>query len=151
MHTTLAIILALVMGAIVAVYLPMNSAIARHIDSSFMANVIFFGVAFVTAIGIYLVFDPGSLKQDNALSRLGNVPPYMFLTGFVSAFFILGTIFLVPQLGARKMFVLIVTGQIIMAILISHFGVLESPKDPVTLKKLTGAVVVMLGAYISTA
>ena len=41
MQTAIVIGLALIMGAIVAIYLSMNSAIARHIDSSYLANMIF--------------------------------------------------------------------------------------------------------------
>jgi len=36
-----------------------------------------------------------------------------------------------------------------MAIVISHFGLLESPQDPVNLKKLAGALLVIAGAVLS--
>jgi transporter family-2 protein len=116
------IVLAIAMGAILSICLPMNSSVARHLDSTFLDNVIFFWVALETAIIIFLIFG-----NTQALTRFGSVPPYLYLTGFISAFFILGT-----------------------ALLVSHFGILESPKDPVTLKKVTGSLVVILGAYIST-
>jgi len=37
-----------------------------------------------------------------------------------------------------------------MGIIISHFGILESPKDAVTLKKMLGALLIVVGALIST-
>ncbi len=57
--------------------------------------------------------------------------------------------FLIPHLGARRFFILGVAGQILMAVLVSHFGILESPRDAVTIKKLIGAFLVVFGAYIS--
>jgi uncharacterized membrane protein YdcZ (DUF606 family) len=33
---------------------------------------------------------------------------------------------------------------------VSHFGILDSPSDPITLKKLLGATLVILGAALST-
>ena len=63
---------------------------------------------------------------------------------------ILGTTFLIPHLGARKFFILLISGQIIMAIVVRHFGILESPKDPISMKKVIGASIVVMGAFIST-
>ena len=86
----------------------------------------------------------------HTINYLNNVPAYLYLAGFVSAFVVLGTTFLIPHIGARKFFILLITGQILMAIIISHFGVLESPKDPITMKKMIGAVLVLAGAVFST-
>lgn len=79
-----------------------------------------------------------------------NIPAYLFLPGFVAAFMIIGTTYLIPRVGARKFFILVITGQILMGIIISHFGILESPKDAVTLKKMLGALLIVVGALIST-
>jgi bacterial/archaeal transporter family-2 protein len=40
-------------------------------------------------------------------------------------------------------------GQIIMAMIIGHFGVLESPKDPISLRKFVGAALLALGSFVS--
>jgi len=86
----------------------------------------------------------------HTINYLNSVPAYLYLAGFVSAFVVLGTTFLIPHIGARKFFILLITGQILMAIIISHFGVLESPKDPITMKKMIGATLVLAGAIFST-
>jgi transporter family-2 protein len=43
----------------------------------------------------------------------------------------------------------LVSGQILMAIIVSHFGILESPQDPITLRKTLGAILVVAGAVLS--
>jgi transporter family-2 protein len=63
---------------------------------------------------------------------------------------ILGTTFLIPKIGARKFFILLISGQILMAIIVSHFGILESPRDPITFKKVLAAGLVIAGAFLST-
>ena len=40
--------------------------------------------------------------------------------------------------------------QILMAIIVSHFGILESPRDPITFKKILAAGLVVAGAFLST-
>jgi transporter family-2 protein len=84
------------------------------------------------------------------MSRLRDVPGYLYLSGFLSAFMIIGTTFLIPQLGARRFFILLISGQVLMAIVVSHFGMLESPRDAITISKLIGAGLVVAGVFLST-
>ena len=144
MQTLLFIGVAFIMGMIMSIYLPMNSSVSRYLGSSIAANVTFFMVAFITSI-LILLFS----GETGAVYRLRQVPVYLYLTGFISAFIVLGTTFLIPYLGARKFFILLIAGQVVMAVVVSHFGILESPPDPVSAKKLAGAVLVIAGAMIS--
>ena len=145
MSTGLYTLLALFIGAIISIYFPMNSAVSRHMGSPLTANISFFVVALLTSIFLFAIW--GDAKT---LNNIKQVPSYLFLTGFISAFIVLGTTFLIPQLGARKFFILTIAGQIVMAMIISHFGILESPEDPISMKKLIGASIVIIGAFIST-
>jgi transporter family-2 protein len=133
------------MGGLMSIYLPMNGLISKYINSSITANMTFFIVAFFTAFIIFLVFG-----DFTTIPKLESVPRYLFLSGFFSAFIILGTTFLIPHLGARTFFILLITGQIMIAIVVSNYGILSSPKDPITIKKILGAALVILGAFIST-
>ena len=133
------------MGLIMSIYLPMNSSVAKYLGSAVTANVTFFFLALLTSILILLLSG-----QFTAVNQLKNVPVFLYLTGVISAFVVLGTTYLIPHIGARKFFILLITGQILMAIVVSHFGILESPKDPITLKKIIGAVLVLAGAIFST-
>ncbi len=145
MQAGLYTLLALCIGAVISIYFPMNSAVSRYIGSPLTANISFFLVALATSILLFAVWG-----EVETLGNVRQVPSYLFLTGFISAFIVLGTTFLIPKLGARQFFILTIAGQIIMAMVVSHFGVLESPKDPVTLKKIVGAVLLFSGAMVST-
>ena len=145
MHNTIYIVLAFSMGLIMSIYLPMNSTVAKYIGSSITANVTFFTVALLTSVLIFLLSG-----QVNTINHLKDVPAILYLAGFVIAFVVLGTTFLIPHIGARKFFILLISGQILMAIVVSHFGLLESPQDPINLKKMIGAILVLAGAIFST-
>ena len=144
MQTGVYILLALMIGVIAAVYLPMNSSVARHLGSPLTANMTFYSVALVTSVLLFLIFGDFS-----TLYRIPAVPPQLYLTGFVSAFIVLAITFLIPKLGARQLAILSIAGQILMAMAISHFGVLESPRDPLTLKKIVGAALLISGVMVS--
>ena len=136
------ILFALLIGAISAIYLPMNSSVSRYLGSPLTVNISFYLVALITSIILFAL-----LGDFSTLNNIKSVPPYLYLTDFVSAFIVLSITFLIPILGARKLVILSIAGQIIMAMIVSHFGVLESPEDPITLKKLIGAVLLILGLW----
>ena len=138
------ILTAFLMGASLSVYLPMNSSVSRHLGSSIAASATFFVVATLTVL---LVLILGG--QQHALARLRSVPLYLHVAGIVSAFFIIGTTFLIPKIGARTFFIMSISGQILTAIIVSHLGILESPEDPISLKKAAGAILVIAGAVLS--
>ena len=143
-HSILYLTIAFIMGVAMSIYLPMNSTVSRVVGSSIMANIAFFAVALLTTIVIFIVSN-----RSDMLLKMRNVPAYLYTSGMISAFILFGTTFLIPQIGARKFFILLVAGQVVMAILVSHLGIFESPKDPVSMKKLAGAVLVMTGAAVS--
>jgi transporter family-2 protein len=146
MQTYFLALLVFVVGMMMSVYLPMNSAVSRYSGSPFAANAAFYLVGLVASIVIFALF--GDLRD--AL-KLKSVSPYLFLTGVMSNLVILSTIFLIPRFGARKVFMLLLAGQVIMAIIVSHFGILESPKDPITLQKIIGAALLIIGAIMAMA
>ncbi|MDB9822842.1 DMT family transporter [Deltaproteobacteria bacterium] len=141
----LLISLTFLMGIMIAMYLPMNSSVARYLGSSITASIPFFFMATVTTIALLFIF--GDYKM---VLKIKNLPGYLFLPGFLAAFMVLWTTFLIPKIGARNFFILIIAGQILMSMFLSHFGLLESPQDPITLKKLLGALLVLAGASLST-
>lgn len=134
---------ALAIGASFSIYLPMLSQTGRIVGSPALANVPFFLIgATVSAIAFLLTARP------SAVTRFVDVPPWLFLAGVVSGIVIVGTTALIPRIGPGVFFVLIVAGQVVMGAIVSHFGVLGSPLDPLTLKKLAGMVLVIGGAYL---
>jgi transporter family-2 protein len=58
--------------------------------------------------------------------------------------------FLIPILGARKIFILTIAGQVIMAMIVGHCGLLDLPKDIISTKKVIGATLVIVGVAVST-
>ena len=136
--------MAFLMGVVMSIYLPMNSSVARYLGSPIAAAVAFFVVALATSILIFIVF-----AEYDSILKIRHVPVYLYLAGVISAVIIVGTTFLIPKIGARTFFILLMSGQILMAIIVSHFGVLESPRDPVTLQKIFGATLVIAGAFFS--
>ena len=122
----------------------MNSSVSKYLGSPLTASMSFYLVALITSVVLFLMFG-----QAETLQNFKTVPPYLFLTGFVSAFIVLGITFLIPILGTRQLVIFTLTGQLIMAMIVSHFGVLTAPQDPITLQKMLGAGLILTGAVVS--
>lgn len=136
--------LAVVLGAAVSVYIPMISKTSQLMGSPLLANIPFFGMAL--AFSVIIAAISGFRLSD--LSKMGAVPAWLFLAGAVSALAIIGASFLVPRIGAGVLFVLLVAGQILFGAVVSQFGLLGAPKNPVTLVQCLGIAFVIFGAAI---
>ena len=139
-------LLAILMGAVMSIYIPMISQSARVMGAAVMGNVPFFFVAFVTSVVVAVL----SGQRGEAFARIAQVPPWLFLAGVMSAGIIVGATFLVPRIGTGPLFVLLVTGQILAGLAINHFGLLGVPAQATTLPVALGAVMVISGAALVT-
>jgi transporter family-2 protein len=68
--------------------------------------------------------------------------------GFLGAFYVTASIILPPRLGAVTTVGFIIAGQMIMSVVLDRFGLLNLPVQPITLPKLGGAVLVIVGAVL---
>ena len=139
-------LLAVLMGAVMSIYIPMISQSARIMGAAVMGNVPFFFIAFVTSVVVALI----SGVRGDSFAKIAQVPPWLFLAGVMSAGIIVGATFLVPRIGTGALFVLLVTGQILAGMLINHLGLLGVPEQPITATIGIGALLVIGGAALVT-
>jgi transporter family-2 protein len=140
------ILLALALGAIVSIYFPMIAQSARILGSGPLANVPFFGIAFVSSIVIAMA--TGSRLSD--VQKFGAIPLWLLSAGIMSAGLIIGSSFLIPRLGLGIFFVLLVSGQVLAGMVFGQLGLFGVAPSPMTAAKLAGAAMVIAGVYLVT-
>lgn len=140
------IFLALILGAIVSIYFPMIAQSAKILGSGPLANIPFFGIAFVSSIAIALVM--GNRLAD--LQKATAVPLWLWTAGIMSAGLIIGSSYLIPKLGLGTFFVLMVSGQVLASMVFGYFGLFGVPATAISLGKLLGAALVIGGVYLVT-
>ncbi len=78
------------------------------------------------------------------------VRPWVVLNG-VCGFTILTIAALTfPRIGAASVIVLMVSGQLITAVVFDHLGILNLPHQPVSITKLLGIGFVVVGVFLTT-
>ena len=136
--------LGLTLGAIVAIYFPMIAKSAQVLGSAPLANVPFFGIAFVSSV--IIAFASGSRLAD--FGKFSHIPPILLSAGVMSAGLIIGSSFLIPEIGLGAFVVLLVAGQILAGLAFGQIGIFGIEPQQITIAKVAGAGLVITGVYL---
>ncbi len=131
-------------GVAIAIQSGINSQLRAAVQHSLLAAFISFIVGTVALAGL-LFFSKEALPSLSGYTAIHWVK---YTGGLLGAFVVTVTLISVTQIGAGNMFVLIVAGQLVTAVLMDHFGILGMEPKPVTLQKLAGIALIILGAYL---
>ena len=139
------IALMLLIGFVLTLHLAMNAQVGAIVKNPRMGNAIFWVIgAFVAVIIGWTAWEP------EVFSRLKEVPFWLLTAGAMGAALVFGIAWVIPEIGASTAFILMISAQIITAMTFSHFGILGSPVEPITLTKIGGALLLIVGASIVT-
>jgi bacterial/archaeal transporter family-2 protein len=144
--TPLLWLLALVSGALIPVQAAANVALSRSIQSNvpFAALTLFLVAAAATAVTVVASGAP----IPNGL-ELRAAPWWSYTGGLIVAFYVFTITFLAPRLGVGTAIALVVTGQVLAALAIDHFGLLRSLTFSLTISRLLGGALMVLGVFLA--
>jgi transporter family-2 protein len=141
--TRLAIVFSFVAGLSGAAQASISGAFGRRIGAVQAAA---FGAVFGAILLVALVV---------ALGRGGGVldgiqhPPWLWLIGPLGATVVVAIAYAPPRIGTFATVALLIAGQLLAGALIDAFGLLGSPRIPVTLARVAGLVLVAAGAALT--
>ena len=138
-------LLSVFLGVVLTVHLAMNGAVGAALGNPRVGNALFWVIG---AIGAVIIGLTG--WQTGALSGLSKVNPLMLTAGLMGASLVFGIAAVIPQIGAGPFTVMLLLGQLVSAMVISHFGLLGSPVNPINMTSGAGAVLLFVGAYLAT-
>jgi len=133
------------LGVVLAVHLSMNGKVGSVLNNARVGNALFWCIGAVGALAIGLTG-----WQTGALGPLKQVHPVLLTAGILGACLVFAIAWLIPQVGAGPLMITLLAGQILGGMLMSHFGWLGSPVQPVTMTKIAGVVVMIGGVVLAT-
>ena len=137
-------ILPLLAGVAMSIQSGINSQLRVVIQHPVLAAFISFAVGTI-ALALMLLL---SRQSFPSLAVYSTISWYKLTGGLLGVFVVTVTILSVQEIGASNMFVLIVAGQLITAMLMDHFGLLGMKTDPVSFQKTIGILLLIAGAYL---
>lgn len=137
-------LLALVAGAMMPTQAAINNKLAGYVQSPVSAAFISFLVGTVGLL-VYLI---ASGTPISGLFNVKDAPPIAWLGGLLGAFFVTTAVVLAPRIGVALTFSLIVAGQMLITLVLDHFGFLGVPVKEISLARVFGILLITAGVVI---
>jgi len=135
----------MLLGVVLAVHLSMNGKVGSVLNNPRVGNALFWCIGAVGALAIGLTG-----WQSGALGPLKDVHPLLLTAGVLGACLVFAIAWLIPQVGAGPVMITLLAGQVLGGLLMSHFGWLGSPVQPITFTKIAGVAVMIGGVVLAT-
>ncbi len=138
------IILAILAGMMMPTQAAINNKLASHVESPILSAFISFAVG---TLALFLYILATGIPLSN-LANAKNAPAVAWLGGILGAFFVASAVVLVPKIGVALTFSLIIAGQMLVTLVIDHFGWLGVPERPVSVLRVFGAAMITIGVVL---
>ena len=139
------LLLTLFTGALLPVQAILNTRLGRQTGGPLMASLISFCVGLICLLILNLV------TNSNAFVSLKPSvvnPWYLWLGGLLGAIFVGFITWVNQQQGVALTFAVVVTGQIFCSLIIDHYGLFGSVISTISMQKLLGAALLIVGIIL---
>lgn len=130
-------------GGATALQAPTNAKMMGAVGSPVNAAFVSFAVG-TAALGILAVIL--QTKPDMVAARA--LPWYAWVGGLYGAIFVVAAAWAVPRLGVALTITLMVAGQLLIGLILDHFGAFGTTAHPVNLGRLAGVALVVAGVVM---
>ena len=131
-------------GATLALQVGMAATMRTHVGSPMAAALMNFVVGTIFLF-IAVALGRGSLA---GLAQAGAAPWWAWGAGILGGFYITASAAFGPTIGGATFLALIVSGQMIAALAIDHYGWLGFPVRPLDAWRVGGALLVIAGMFL---
>ena len=130
-------------GGATALQAPTNARLATAVSGPVNAAFVSFAVG-TAALAILAA----ALHTRPDIGAARALPPYAWFGGLYGVVFVLAATWAVPRLGVATTITLMVAGQLMLSLILDHFGALGVPRNPISLTRLGGVTLVIAGVLL---
>lgn len=141
MSDWLIIVIGLIGGAAVGLQSPLAGSMAQRIGGTASSLVMHFSGAVFSAILLFL-------RGGERIREWKTLPWYMLTAGIFGVILYQTIAVTLPRLGSTMMIVLIIIGQLVLGVIVDHFGLLGVVQRPLDLPRILGVFALILGGYL---
>lgn len=129
------LLMILIAGALLAFQAPVNARLREYAGSPVLSSLISFGSG--AAALLVLAFASNAFA---AAGKLRMAPWWAFLGGSLGVAYVYSAMVAVPRIGTALLLIATVTGQMVAALWIDHYGLLGMEATPLTARRAVGAL-----------
>ena len=135
------IIVAVILGVILPVQVAVNSKLGDAVTNPLLAAFASFFVGTISLL-TYILITGIPLSK---LAGAKDASPISWTGGVLGAIYVAGSIILLPKLGVALTISLILAGQMLMSVVIDHFGLFGLPVKEISLARFAGMLLIVIG------
>lgn len=137
----LIIVIGLIGGAAVGLQSPLAGSMAQRIGGTASSLVMHLSGALFSAILLFL-------RGGERIREWKTLPWYMLTAGIFGVVLYQTIGITLPRLGSTMMIVLIIIGQLVLGVIVDHFGLLGVVQRPIDLPRVLGVFALILGGFL---
>jgi len=137
-------LLAFLVGAGLVIQVGLNMTVSRALGGAVYGTLTNFLVG-TAAIAVFMLMTRQAWPAREAFA---GVPAWAWLGGLFGALYVAVATLAGPRLGALLLLALTVAGQMLASVIVDHFGLLGFPQHPVSLGRVVGIVLLIIGIWL---
>lgn len=132
---------AVAIGALTSLQSAINTELGKYVGSVASALISFI-VGTFTLVIFYLILG------EKGLNQITKVPYHLLVGGILGAAFVFGIIKIIPLIGVSAGLAGVIAGQLILAMMIDHFGWFGLPAYHINLQRIIAAILLFIGVNL---
>lgn len=138
------VIIALLVGGFLSIQGSINAQLSSFLRHPLQASLTNFVVGTIVLILLNVILR----TTMPTVNELRMVPWHLFLGGVIGAMFVTSVVLLIPKIGVTTMLAASIAGQLIVAAVIDHFGYFNVAIHPVSLSRIAGIIMLIIGIFL---
>lgn len=143
-NSYLYLLMALLAGAMMPIQAAVNNRMVAYVESPIIAAFMSFLIGTVAL----MVYGIVSGVPVSGIAGARNAPLIAWTGGLLGAFFVTSTVVLLPRLGVAMTFSLVIAGQMIVTLIVDHFGLLGVDVRPIGWQRVAGILLITGGVIL---
>lgn len=145
MNNPILLLLSFLVGIMVVMQGGINARLGMLLNNSLLAT----STALTMSASFTLIAVLITVRQFPSMDLVREIPGYMWVTGGILSFLAVTLFYyIIPRVGISTAVAFGLAGQLIFAAIAGHFGWFNMPLEPISMKKVMGLIVMILGVIL---
>ncbi len=137
--------MALLAGAVLPLQAGLNVQMGKSLGHPILAA---FATTVVGAFCLLLIAFLAKVPIQGITGGFRTVGAWQWMSGVLGAFFVTAAAVLAPKMGTAVTFSLIISGQLLISVLLDHFGLLGIQVHQVNMWRIVGVLLLVAGVIL---
>ena len=137
------ICIAIFAGVMLPLQGAINAQLSTYLKHPLQTSFVSFLMGVFGVIIVLLILQP----TLPSLSEIKQIPLHLYIGGFLGVIFVTTTFIMIPKIGATNMLAAAIAGQLIISVVIDHFGWFNVQVVNISIYRIIGILLLLSGLY----